>query len=116
MSSILIIDDDHDIRVSLRQTLETEGYVIHSAASGSEAMKVLKKIKTPCLILLDLMLPLMTGEDFLKMKNSDQTLASIPVLVITANLHLNTNLPGIIGCLPKPLDFEELLEFVNQHC
>ena len=65
-SGILIVDDDPDIRDSLKEVLEDEGYEVNGVANGREALDYLRKSPRPCVILLDLMMPVMDGWQFRK--------------------------------------------------
>src|SRR5262245_41874314 len=81
---VLIVDDDQDIRDTLGGVLTEEGYRVVGAANGQEALDYLKDGERPCLILLDLMMPVMDGWQFLKQQGMSPSLAEIPVVVITA--------------------------------
>lgn len=109
---ILLVEDDHDIRVAVRQSLEMAQYQVHSAPNGRDALKLLKKHK-PDLIILDMVMPLMDGEEFLRSKSQDENLKDIPVILISAHedkLKLNEPLPF----LKKPLDLDVILTKVPQ--
>jgi CheY-like chemotaxis protein len=80
---ILVIEDNADIRKLLMLTLESEGYCVVGAADGREGLDVLARISGLCLILLDLMMPVMNGWEFLRAKQKDGVLAVIPVVVIS---------------------------------
>lgn len=104
--TILLIEDDHDIRVTFRQTLENNGYVIHSVANGKDAFELLEKISLPRLIILDLGMPIMTGEEFLRLKALNEKLVNIPVLVISCHqdrIELLSEHPSMV----KPIDIDE---------
>lgn len=111
IKSILIVEDDHDTRVALRQSLENAKYVVYSASNGLDALNLLKKNVAPDLILLDLRMPLMNGEDFLKIKNSLETLADIPVMIITAHKDKLSLVPDQ-PFMKKPLDLDKLLQVI----
>jgi CheY-like chemotaxis protein len=118
--SILVIEDDKDIRETLVQVLEVEGYPVHSAANGAEAILALEKIPGPCLILLDLMMPTMNGWQFLEKQRQDAVFASLPVVVISA-LPANTALGDrhaidhAVGYIKKPVGLNSLMEIVRQY-
>ncbi len=63
--SILVVEDDDDIRTSMLEILETEEYVTKSATNGKEALEILYQSAKPCLVLLDMMMPIMNGRKFL---------------------------------------------------
>jgi CheY-like chemotaxis protein len=112
---ILIVDDDADIRDSLGSLLEGEGYAVACAANGREALDRLRAGLLPCLILLDLMMPVMDGLAFIAQQTADPTLAGIPVVVITAAGQTKTaSLPRPV--LSKPIQIETLLNTVARHC
>lgn len=113
--TILIIEDDQAIRETLKMFLEIEGYMVCAAANGQEAIALLKRISNPCLILLDLMMPVMDGWDFLKAQKRDITIAPIPVVVVSAVADRVKSV-GATGMLKKPIDLECLLKTVKQYC
>lgn len=106
METILIIDDDVAIGNLEREVLEREGYLVQRAYSGTEALLLLKE-KKPDLILLDLMLPGMSGEDILPQ------IQGIPVIVVSAKTAVEDKvellLGGAVDYLTKPFDMKELL-------
>lgn len=115
MNTLLVVDDDADIRAVLQDFLEGEGYDVATAGNGREALTVLRENGVPCVILLDLMMPIMDGWQFLEFKNTDEQLARIPVVVISA---YRDQLPrqGIAEVLAKPIDVDRLLTVVQHHC
>lgn len=106
METILIIDDDVAIGNFEQEVLEREGYLVQRAYSGTEALLLLKE-KKPDLILLDLMLPGMSGEDILPQ------IQGIPVIVVSAKTAVEDKvellLGGAVDYLTKPFDMKELL-------
>ena len=82
--TILVVDDDADIRDSVAEVLEDAGYRVQQAANGREALDYLQASAYPCIILLDLMMPVMDGPQFRAAQQSKPTLAGIPVVVISA--------------------------------
>jgi CheY-like chemotaxis protein len=115
LKSILLIEDDHDTRVSLRRSLEEEGYFVFTAANGRQGIDTLKRIKPPCLILLDLVMPIMDGEEFIQTIEKDPTLHMIPVVVVSA---FPEKAKAIISkaFISKPIDLETLLKVVKDNC
>lgn len=85
---MLVVDDDEDVREMLRAVLEREGYDVSAASNGAEAVVALHSpagaAQPPCLILLDLMMPVMDGAMFRRVLDRDPVLSSIPVIVISA--------------------------------
>jgi len=118
---VLIVDDDTDLRDSLRRALEGEGYETSCAANGREALNLLVAPESrPCLVLLDIMMPVMNGLDFLDLMATDGALCAIPVVVMTAHARERRNQahpsrsPGRF--LRKPVSLDTLLSLVEQYC
>lgn len=115
---IVLIEDDEDIRESLSDFLQSEGYSVQTYPNGKEALDDLVKSETrPCLILLDLMMPVMDGFQFLKArKNYGDALIQLPTYVVSAVANKDV-LKGqdVAGYLNKPLDIEHLLQIVEDH-
>ncbi len=112
MRVILIIEDDPDPNILLRELLEGEGYFCIATLSGSEGLRLLIEEK-PDLVLLDLHLLGMSGAEFLEHKAAAPALAEIPVIVMTG-LARTPELDGIAAVLWKPFAPEELLELVRK--
>jgi CheY-like chemotaxis protein len=111
----MIVEDDDDIRESLQEALEAEGYPVHVAANGREGLTLLAHIERPCVILLDLMMPVMNGWEFLSVQRQDRAFAQIPVIVVSAAPE--TALPrDSAAVVPKPVDLDQLLEVVRKLC
>lgn len=108
---ILIIEDDHDIRVCFRQALENQGFQVYSVSNGKDALILLKNIPAPKLIILDLGMPIMNGEEFIKLKNLDPNLSGIPILIASCYedraQRLEPN-PSIL----KPVDVDSFVKKV----
>jgi CheY-like chemotaxis protein len=81
---ILVVDDDADVREAIGLFLQADGYRIGRASNGKEAMAWLLSREAPGVILLDLTMPIMDGQQFLTIKEADPALAHIPVVVMTA--------------------------------
>ena len=112
MKQILIIDDDIHIGNMLEETLSKEGYKISRAYSGTEALLVLSQSK-PDLILLDLMLPGLNGEDVLP------KIKGIPVIIVSAKVDIDNKvdllLGGAVDYVTKPFNMKELLARIFVH-
>jgi CheY-like chemotaxis protein len=116
---VMIVDDDRDVRESLAEVLEDHGYRSVAAANGKEALDRLRSLQShPCLILLDLMMPVMDGRQFRAEQRHDKALGGIPVLVFSA--HTNVEEAGAdlgaSACLRKPIELPRLLEAVRALC
>jgi CheY-like chemotaxis protein len=114
-NSILIVEDDEDIRETLRYALEAEGYEVVTAADGKEGLAILARMPRPCLILLDLMMPVMNGWEFMDALVSDRTLATIPVVVTTAFIERADVVPAV-EFLKKPVTLDQLTAIARRYC
>jgi len=113
---ILIVEDDKDLRDSLCEALELEGYAAVCVENGQEALNHLATGARPCLILLDLMMPVMDGWTFRQELLKDQTLASIPVIVMTAATPARVAAVAAQVVLYKPLHMAKVMNVVQEHC
>lgn len=116
--NILVVDDDTDIRDLLADVLTDEGYGVTCAQQGLEALTLLQQGLRPCVILLDLMMPVMNGWQFRAQQQQDPSLAAIPVVVLSAHANLSQEASALQAnaSLPKPLHFDDLLTKVQQFC
>jgi CheY-like chemotaxis protein len=100
---VLVVDDDRTVRESLSGLLDMEGYSVLAAENGQTALDILKKgVYSPCLILLDLAMPIMDGPGFLKLRAKDPMLRQIPVVVVSGEPPRGEQLGRIEGYLQKP--------------
>lgn len=115
---ILLVEDDFDVRDMMTIFLESEGYQVAAAANGQEAIDHLSHSRPPCLILLDLMMPVMNGWEFRQRQQQDPNLARIPVIVISADNNVREKAAhlGAASYLAKPIDFDALLEVIRRYC
>jgi two-component system, chemotaxis family, chemotaxis protein CheY len=112
---VLIVDDDPDIRDALGECLRYEGYSVHAAADGRDALDRLEVGLRPSVILLDLMMPVLNGFDVLNALNSRPDWKSIPVVVVSANRSAEeADLPGATLFLRKPVNMDRLIAAVEQ--
>jgi CheY-like chemotaxis protein len=119
MCDILIVDDDYAIRDMLQEALEDAGYRVMSAEHGKQALDQLRRAQPlPRLILLDLMMPVMSGWEFRMAQQSDQRLAAIPVIVLSARSSMDhdTYAMSADGFINKPLNIDRLLDVVERYC
>ena len=111
LSTILIVDDDTDVRRALTELLEDEGYAVAGAANGLAALNMMRGGVRPSLILLDLMMPGMNGWDFRNAQLRDPELSDVPVVVVSASGFnqeaIRTEL-GSIELVPKPIQQTKL--------
>jgi CheY-like chemotaxis protein len=113
---ILVVDDDEGIRDALGSLLEGEGYEVVCVENGRAALEYLSCAGRPCLILLDLMMPVMDGWTFMAARTAHPELASIPVVVITAAGEQREGALEGAPVLRKPLRLERLLGTIEQYC
>src|SRR4030065_2693377 len=112
---ILIVDDDADIREALTQALESEGYRVSLAVDGRDAWEKLHSGPSPALILLDLMMPIMNGVEFLAALRADAALKGLPVILVSAfDSVAAAHLHQAQCYLPKPVDLATLMETVGR--
>jgi CheY-like chemotaxis protein len=113
--SVLIIEDDEGVRQSIADLLRDEGYDVDTAADGKEALAKLSRQPPPSLIVLDLMMPGMPGEEFRAHQLADPRLAEVPVIVISArpDLPQRAQLLQVDDYLTKPMSFEALIHAVQ---
>ena len=112
--SILVVEDDCDIRSALCSILSEEGYDVACASDGREAISSLKSGERPAVILLDLMMPVMSGADFRRAQLGDPQLADIPVVVLTADGRLieAAQALGAAAAFSKPFELDALLDAI----
>jgi CheY-like chemotaxis protein len=113
---VLIVEDDTDVREMMDLLLTSIGYRTVTAANGAVALERLREDR-PCMVLLDLMMPVMTGWEFRERQLADPKLASIPVLCMSAVYQpedVKTELQ--VNCLAKPLDFGRLIDEIATAC
>ncbi len=112
---VMVIEDQEDIRDVLCRLLELEGHQVLGFENGRRALDYLRSgSPLPCLILLDLMMPVMDGYDFRDHQLADPRLRPIPV-VVTSAYSPGTQVKGA-PVLPKPLDFGKVLACVDSLC
>ncbi len=109
---VLIVEDDEDIRGALAGMLEELGYSVTTAEHGQEALEQLREPDAvPAIILLDIMMPVMDGLEFLREQMRDAALCNVPVVVMTAlsNAVGEALTLGAAAALVKPIDVERLV-------
>lgn len=112
--SVLIIEDDDDVREALAQLLEDEGYGVHAAHNGREGLQIASQKAPPRVIVLDLMMPVMNGWEFLAARRNDPRLRDVPVVVVSATGD-SERLSGATAFLRKPIDIRRLLQVVHEY-
>jgi two-component system chemotaxis response regulator CheY len=116
VSHILVIDDDFDIRECLSDVLSAAGYEVRTAQNGLEGLMALRAGDySPCVVLLDLMMPVMSGQEFLEKVRAEKKLQNLPVVVVTA-AGPTAKAPGANAMVRKPFEVDDLLGIVRTHC
>lgn len=116
--SVMIIDDDRGICEMLELLLEDEGYTTQIAYNGMDGLMRLQSTPKPCIILLDLNMPIMTGWEFRHEQKKDPALAEIPVAIISADRSLQQQPFSIdaVDYFRKPVEVERLLDLLDNVC
>ncbi len=112
--TVLIVEDEEDLRELMRDALQMRGYTVVTAEEGTEALRKIDAIGRPCVILLDLLMPGMNGWDFFEKVRERPELDSVPVIVHSS---ASSRAPaGVTRVLQKPLAFERLVSVVAEYC
>jgi CheY-like chemotaxis protein len=110
---VLVVDDDPDLLEVTSFALENEGFGIETARHGEEALRRLRVGKPPAVVLLDLMMPVMNGWQFLEEVAKVPSLKAIPIVVLTAAVRVEVS--GAVEILYKPVELGLLIEVVERH-
>ena len=116
--TVLIVDDNDDARDALAYTIRAEEYKVETARNGLEALRMLRTVH-PCIILLDLMMPEMSGYDFRKEQLAHEELKAIPVVLYSAASHDLADVARrmeVAGYAPKPIVHDHLMTLIRKHC
>lgn len=117
--SVLVVEDDEDIRADLAAILRVKGFAVDEAANGKEALAQLQGGARPCLIVLDLMMPVMNGWELRAAMLGEHTLSEIPVVVVSGKGRIAPDEEATLApaaVLVKPFELTELLELVARYC
>jgi two-component system OmpR family response regulator len=116
-TSILVIEDEDDIRETLCDFFVEEGFTVAQAMNGKEALKWLDLPQSKAdLILLDLMMPIMNGKEFLALREKNKNLRKIPVIIMSADNQTQEKAHALDVDLfiKKPIEIEKLISLVKQ--
>lgn len=115
---VLIVEDDEDVRETIAEVLEDQHISWIAAPNGAEALAALERAPSPCVILLDLMMPVMDGWEFRRVLLEDPRLAEVPVVILSAHSDLQKAAAALRAAahLPKPIQLERLVDVVEEHC
>ncbi len=112
---ILLVEDDSGIRESVAEVLELEGYQVSAVANGSDALEWLAREVPPDVLLVDLVMPVMSGGELLARVKADPRLAAVPAILMTAAIPSpQSPIPAADATLPKPFELDTLLEVVGR--
>jgi CheY-like chemotaxis protein len=121
--NVLIVEDDPELREMLKELLATEGFYAVVATDGLEALHLLRAVRhrapdAPCLVLLDLKMPRLGGNEFRRAQLGDPTVANVPIAVMSgaADLQQRGEAMGAVATLSKPLDVDVLMQVVRRYC
>ena len=116
--TILVVDDDAELREAMLAVVRAGGYVAVGAGEGEAALTLLREGLRPGLIVLDLAMPGMDGEAFLRLRMTDRAIASIPVVVCSGREDASpvAREMNAVANLKKPVDFDVLVRVVKLHC
>lgn len=114
---VLVVEDDRDFRDALQMLLTVHGLEVFCAMDGQEALDILHRGLHPCVILLDMMMPRMSGAEFRIAQQHDPELETIPVVILSASANREeAQSMGISEFMKKPIDVDQLVETVSRHC
>lgn len=114
MCTVLLVEDHPDVRDMMSLALELAGYRVMTAANGKDALDLVRR-ERPCVILLDLMMPVMDGWQFQAALERSRACREVPLIVISALTDVVNRVPGAAH-LSKPVDIDQMLELVEQYC
>jgi CheY-like chemotaxis protein len=115
--SVIVVEDDPDLREMMAHLLAFEGFEPRVASNGQEALQLLHaEDPAPNVIVLDLMMPVMDGWTFRERQRRDASLANIPVIVVTAAPQAAVGPLDVDEVLSKPVDFDRLVDVIRTHC
>ena len=116
MAKILAVDDELDVLLIVKTTLQSDGYEVETASNGTDALALAREI-SPDLILLDMMMPGMSGLDVLGELKADDSTCTIPVIMLTGLSEKDKIQKALVSgtdyYIVKPFDFQDLLSKIN---
>jgi CheY-like chemotaxis protein len=112
--TVLLVEDEEDLRETMRDALEFNGYTVVAARDGQEALEQLDHIENICVVLLDLVMPRMNGWDFFTLLRKRSAFSGVPVIVhCAAPKHAPSDATRVLA---KPVQFNQLLAVVHEFC
>lgn len=115
--TVLLVEDDPDIREDLAFLIEERGYPVVTAGNGREALDKLAQMPPPRLVILDLMMPVMDGWQLRAELLKRPDLAQLPVVLLSgvADLQAQAKSLDAVGYLTKPVDLDEIYRVIDAH-
>lgn len=115
---ILLVEDEDEVREVIETVLRSEGYDVTPVRHGREALDVLRRGLRPCIIILDLMMPVMDGWELWRALGEDPALSSVPLVVISGGSAVDERAAGLSAAhtLKKPVDLDDLLDALARLC
>lgn len=113
--SVLVVEDDRDVAMTINDVVEERGYRAICVENGREALSVLEG-EQPALMLVDLFMPVMNGVEFLKIVKKSPKLASIPRVIMTGANDPMIGVKEDVTVLYKPVDFDALARLLQKYC
>ena len=116
--TILVVEDDADLRDAILDVLESAGFDVLTAGDGQEAFRILGNLREPALVLLDLKMPVMDGFEFRRQLLETPGVSEVPMVVLSGNSRSPQQARTLAshGSLDKPFREEDLLRVVAQYC
>jgi CheY-like chemotaxis protein len=112
--TVLVVEDEQELREMMRDALELNGYAVVTAEDGQDALDKLSGTEGLCLVILDLLMPVMNGWEFVERMRQRTELASIPIVVHSSAP--GTPPAGVTRVIQKPILFDRLLTVVREYC
>ncbi|MBA3463283.1 MAG: response regulator [Deltaproteobacteria bacterium] len=109
---VLVVEDDQDIREAVVEAITGRGYEVVEAENGAVALDRMRE-HAPCIVLLDLMMPVMDGWEVVAQMDTEPSLAAVPICIVSAH---DRDLPRNVAVLRKPVSLASLLQTVENYC
>jgi CheY-like chemotaxis protein len=110
--TVMVVEDNTELRESLEELLLHEGFAVDSASNGADALEKLSTIQ-PCVIILDLLMPVMGGVELYAHMQQDERLKHVPVIISTSD---PSRAPEGSVIIRKPINLDRLLKMVRSFC
>jgi len=113
-STVIVIDDEPGYTETVKELLEDEGFSVETATDGRAGLELLRRLGgESCIVLLDLVMPVLDGHAVLREMKADPVLASVPVIITTSD---PTRAPAGVPVVTKPFSFDRVLALIKSHC